>query len=120
VGVCLKRSADMVAAVLAVTKAGAAYVPLDPAYPKDRLAFMLDDTKAALVLTQWSLVDRLPADPARMVNLDRIEAELAQLPGTPLGRTHTPEAVAYVIYTSGSTGKPKGVVVRHRAAVNTI
>jgi len=120
VGVCLKRSADMVAAVLAVTKAGAAYVPLDPAYPKDRLAFMLDDTKAALVLTQWSLVDRLPADPARIVNLDRIEGELADLNGAPLARTHTPDAVAYVIYTSGSTGRPKGVVVRHRAAVNTI
>jgi amino acid adenylation domain-containing protein len=120
VGVCLKRSADMVAAVLAVTKVGAAYVPLDPAYPKDRLAFMLDDTKAALVLTQWSLVDRLPADPARTVNLDRIEAELADLSGTPVPRTHTSDAVAYVIYTSGSTGKPKGVVVRHCAAVNTL
>src|SRR5262249_39208991 len=120
VAVCLKRSADMVAAVLAVTKVGAAYVPLDPAYPKERLAFMLDDTKAALVLPQWSLVDRLPADPSRLVNLDRIDAELADLPGTPLPRQHTPDAVAYVIYTSGSTGKPKGVVVRHRAAVNTL
>ncbi|MBO0699027.1 MAG: amino acid adenylation domain-containing protein, partial [Zavarzinella sp.] len=120
VGVCLKRSADMVAAVLAVTKAGAAYVPLDPAYPRDRLAFMLDDTKAALVLTQWALLDRFPNDPKRVVNLDRLEAELAALPGTPPERTHTPDAIAYVIYTSGSTGKPKGVVLRHRAAVNTI
>jgi amino acid adenylation domain-containing protein len=120
VGVCLKRSADMVAAVLAVTKVGAAYVPLDPTYPKDRLAFMLEDANAKLVLSQWALLDRLPADPSRVVNLDQIEGELAKLPNSDLERTHTPDAVAYVIYTSGSTGKPKGVVVRHRAAVNTI
>jgi amino acid adenylation domain-containing protein len=120
VGVCLRRSADMVAAVLAVTKCGAAYVPLDPTYPKDRLAFMLEDAKAPLVLTQWALLDRLPDDPKRLVNLDEIEASLANFPDAEPERWHTPDAVAYVIYTSGSTGKPKGVVVRHRAAVNTI
>src|SRR5262249_49395137 len=120
VGVCLKRSADMVAAVLALTKCGAAYVPLDPAYPKDRLAFMLEDTRAPLVLTQWAFLDRLPTGPERLVNLDEIETSLAGFPTTEPERWHTPDAVAYVIYTSGSTGKPKGVVIRHRAVVNTI
>jgi amino acid adenylation domain-containing protein len=120
VGVCLRRCADMIAAVSAVTRAGAAYVPLDPAYPKDRLAFMLDDTRAKLVLSQWALLDRLPADPKRLVNLDQIESDLAACPNAEPERTYTSDAVAYVIYTSGSTGKPKGVVVRHRAAVNTV
>jgi amino acid adenylation domain-containing protein len=120
IGICLTRSADMVAAVLAVTKCGAGYVPLDPAYPKDRLAFMLEDTKAPLVLTQSALADRLPAGPDWLVNLDEIDAGLAGFPTAEPQRRHTPDAVAYVIYTSGSTGKPKGVVVRHRAVVNTI
>jgi amino acid adenylation domain-containing protein len=120
IGVCLKRTDDMVAAVLAISRAGAAYVPLDPSYPKDRLAFMLEDTKAVLVLTQWALLDRLPEDTARLVNLDQAAAELEQFPTAEPERTHTPDTIAYVIYTSGSTGKPKGVVIRHRAAVNTI
>jgi amino acid adenylation domain-containing protein len=119
VGVCVKRSADMVAAVLAVAKCGAAYVPLDPTYPKDRLAFMLEDTKAALVLTQGALVERIPGDAKKLVNLDELDATLAGFPDADPEHWHTPDAVAYVIYTSGSTGKPKGVVVRHRAAVNT-
>jgi amino acid adenylation domain-containing protein len=120
VAVCLRRSADMVAAVLAVTRAGAAYVPLDPDYPKDRLAFMLEDSKASLVLTQWALLDRLPGESLQAIKLEQIDAELAGCPNTEPERTHTSDAVAYVIYTSGSTGKPKGVVIRHRAAVNTI
>ncbi len=120
VAVCLRRSTDMVAAVLAVTRAGAAYVPLDPDYPKDRLAFMLQDARAALALTQWSLLDRLPADPSLLANLDQLDGELAACPNTDPLRIYTPDATAYVIYTSGSTGKPKGVMVRHRAAVNTI
>jgi non-ribosomal peptide synthetase component F len=110
----------MVAAVLAVTRAGAAYVPVDPDYPKDRLAFMLEDAKVSLVLTQWALLDRLPGESSRLINLEQIEADLAGCPNTEPERTHTPDAVAYVIYTSGSTGRPKGVVIRHRAAVNTI
>jgi amino acid adenylation domain-containing protein len=120
VGVCLRRSADMVAAVLAVTKCGAAYVPLDTNYPKDRLAFMLEDTNAALVLSQSALADRLPVGSEQVVNLDDVDASLAAFPTAEPERWHTPDVVAYVIYTSGSTGKPKGVVVRHRAAVNTI
>lgn len=120
VGVCLKRSADMIAAVLAATKVGAAYVPLDSNYPKDRLAFMVEDAQAAVVFSQWSLLDRLPALGDRLANIEEVEAELARFPATDPDRAHTPDALAYVIYTSGSTGKPKGVMVRHRAAVNTI
>ena len=120
VAVCLKRTPDMVAAVLAVCKAGAGYVPLDPGYPRERLAFMLEDTQAKLVLSQWALLDRLPPTGDRLVNLDQIEAELASRPATDPSPAGSPDDVAYVIYTSGSTGKPKGVVVRHRAAVNTI
>jgi amino acid adenylation domain-containing protein len=118
VGVCLKRSVDMVAVVLAVTRAGAAYVPLDPTYPRDRLAFMLEDARTNLILSQWSLLERIPADPSTIINLDQLD--LSRCPNTEPERRHTPDSVAYVIYTSGSTGKPKGVVVRHRAAVNTI
>jgi amino acid adenylation domain-containing protein len=120
IGVCLRRSLDMVAAVIAVSRAGAAYVPLDPSYPKDRLGFMLEDTNAKVVLTQWALLDRFPTEIANLVNLDQIDPELDQFPLTEPERKHGPDAVAYVIYTSGSTGRPKGVVVRHRAAVNTI
>lgn len=120
VAVCLRRTADMVAAVLAITRAGAAYVPLDPDYPKDRLAFMLEDARASFVITQWALLDRLPDQSSRVINLEQIDAELAACPNTEPERSHTPDAVAYVIYTSGSTGRPKGVVIRHRAAVNTI
>ncbi|HVK07358.1 MAG TPA: condensation domain-containing protein, partial [Gemmataceae bacterium] len=112
VAVCLKRTPDMVAAVLAVCKAGAAYVPLDPGYPRERLAFMLEDTDARLVLSQWALLDRLPPTD-RLVNVEQIEAELATRPAAEPDRVGTPDDVAYVIYTSGSTGKPKGVVVRH-------
>jgi amino acid adenylation domain-containing protein len=118
VGVCLKRTADMVAAMLAVSRTGAAYVPLDPGYPRDRLAFMLNDTQAKLVLSQRALLDRIPA--GSVVNLDLLDAELATCPTTQPEHRGTSDDVAYVIYTSGSTGKPKGVVVRHRAAVNTV
>ena len=120
VGICLKRSTDMVAAVLAVTKIGAAYVPLDSNYPKDRLAYMVEDSRAPVVLTQWALLDRLPDLGDRVVNIEQIGAELAKYPTTDPAKTHTPDALAYVIYTSGSTGKPKGVLNRHRGVVNTV
>ena len=120
VGVCLKRSADMIASVLAVTKVGAAYVPLDSNYPKDRLAYMVEDSKAPVVLTQWALLDRLPDLGDRVANIEALEGELAKYPATDPEKTHTPDALAYVIYTSGSTGKPKGVMNRHRGVVNTV
>ncbi|WP_051751313.1 non-ribosomal peptide synthetase [Streptosporangium amethystogenes] len=111
VGVCLDRSPDAVAALLAVWRAGAAYLPLDPDHPAERLAFMLDDSATRLVLTSAALRDRLPAG-TPVVHLDD------RPPAPETGRPADPAApdggAAYVIYTSGSTGTPKGVVVSHR------
>jgi amino acid adenylation domain-containing protein len=119
-GICLKRSADMIVGVLAILKAGGAYVPLDPAYPKDRLAFMLEDTRAPVLLTQQDLLERLPATEARVLCLDTLGSTLAgQSKHNPDGGVDS-NGLAYVIYTSGSTGKPKGVVLRHYPVVNLI
>jgi amino acid adenylation domain-containing protein len=122
VGVCLERSIDMVVAVLAVLKAGAAYVPVDPAFPQERIAFMLSDAQVALMLTQQTVLQRaglegLVSENTRAVYLDSTP-EIGQLDGTDLGLETLPNDAAYVIYTSGSTGKPKGVVIRHSAVVN--
>jgi amino acid adenylation domain-containing protein len=124
-GICLKRSEEMIIAVLAVLKAGGAYVPLDTAYPKDRLAFMLKDTAAGVVITQSSLLDRLPAaaaaaKSARYLCLEEVAAKLAGQRDTAPERRATPDDRCYVIFTSGSTGRPKGVVLRHRAVTNVL
>ncbi|MBV9772347.1 MAG: amino acid adenylation domain-containing protein, partial [Gemmatimonadetes bacterium] len=115
VGVCLERTAEMVVAVLGVLKAGAAYVPLDPAHPAERLAYVLEDSGAGLVLTGGRTADALPADVPRLV-LDA-EAPPSSAPD-PAPRWDTdPASLAYVLYTSGSTGRPKGVLVEHRSLV---
>jgi amino acid adenylation domain-containing protein len=116
VALCIPRSHELVVSMLAVLKAGAAYVPLDPAYPLDRLAFMLDDTQAKLVLTVNALREQLP--PCHALCLE--DAQLEALPTSAPICASTSDDVAYVIYTSGSTGRPKGVVVRHRPALNLI
>jgi amino acid adenylation domain-containing protein len=124
VGVFAERSAEMIIALLAVLKAGAAYLPLDPAYPRERLAFMLENSGAPLVLTQERLRARLPAGPARVVCLDADGGAVGLQDAAALqedGRASvSPLNAAYVIYTSGSTGRPKGVVVEHRSLVNYI
>ncbi len=111
VGVCLDRSPELVVAVLAVLRAGAAYVPLDPAYPRERLGFVLRDSGARLLLSRASLGDRLPAWEGEVLDVDAIPTagEAAALPAA-----FFPDALAYVIHTSGSTGRPKGVMVTHR------
>ncbi|WP_198047246.1 amino acid adenylation domain-containing protein [Kutzneria sp. 744] len=114
VGICLHRSIEQAAAVLAVLKAGAAYLPLDPDYPADRLEFMVTDSVASAVLTDHDFLGRWEG--VRTVPLDDLRAA-APLP-VPFAADHDPEQPAYVIYTSGSTGKPKGIVLRHRGAVN--
>jgi amino acid adenylation domain-containing protein len=114
VGVCLERSAEFIAGLLAVLKAGGAYVPLDPAYPRERLAMVLGDARAAAVLTRACLADRLPACDARVLCLDRVPEE--QGPTGP-NRRVAPGNLAYVMYTSGSSGRPKGVAVSHAEAV---
>ena len=117
VGICVERSLQMVIGLLAVLKAGGTYVPLDPTYPKERLAFMLDDAVTVL-LTQRDLLDLLPDHKARVVCLDSdwqlIERESPSKPVSDV----TSDNLAYVIFTSGSTGKPKGVEISHRAVVN--
>ncbi|HWN42523.1 MAG TPA: amino acid adenylation domain-containing protein [Thermoanaerobaculia bacterium] len=113
VGIYLERSLDMPVALLAVWKAGGAYVPLDPAYPRERLAYMLEDSGALVVLTEASLLSTVPESAARVVCLDLTE-ENAEDPGVPV----FPESLAYILYTSGSTGRPKGVQIPHGALVN--
>ena len=117
VGLCLPRQPDMVVAVLAVLKAGGAYLPLDPNYPRERLSYMLADAGAELVLTHDALAERLPAD-VRTLALDQLEDELRLQPEEVPAVTIDPDQLAYVIYTSGSTGRPKGVLVTHRGLCN--
>lgn len=121
VGVFLERSPSMVLTLLAVHKAGGTYVPIDPEYPADRVALMIEDSGLRLVVTTSSLIDRLPGE-AKRVLLDHdapeIEARPTTRPSSSLFASTPSEAPAYVIYTSGSTGRPKGVVVPHRALIN--
>ncbi|MCM2572495.1 condensation domain-containing protein, partial [Achromobacter xylosoxidans] len=120
VGVYAHRSVEMVLALLAVLKAGAAYVPLDPDYPEERLAYMMQDSGLALLLTQPALADRASAlaPQAQVLPLDEaLIAEHAEAP--PVVAWH-PEQLAYVIYTSGSTGRPKGAGNRHSALTNRL
>ncbi|GHF24638.1 hypothetical protein GCM10010218_01500 [Streptomyces mashuensis] len=118
VGLCVERGAPMIAGLLGIMKAGAAYLPLDPGYPADRLAYMLQDSGARLVVTQEALRGRLPDTGATLVDLDRDRAELDALPGTAPEVAVVPEDLAYAIYTSGSTGRPKGVLVSHAGIGN--
>ncbi|HLL48189.1 MAG TPA: amino acid adenylation domain-containing protein, partial [Longimicrobiaceae bacterium] len=118
VGVCLERAAELPVALLAILRAGAAYVPLDPGYPAERLAWTLIDSGAPVLLTRGGLAARFGGWAGELVCLDaereRIAAERAEAPAVAVD----PDQLAYVIYTSGSTGRPKGVAVPHRALSN--
>lgn len=120
VAVCLPRSLDLTIAILGILKAGAAYVPLDPAYPNERLAFMLADTQAEIILTHSALMENLPDHQAQVICLDTDWAAIVHHPGSNPTSPVSPDNLTYVIYTSGSTGKPKGVMLGHRALVNLI
>jgi amino acid adenylation domain-containing protein len=117
VGLCLERGAGLIVGLLAILKAGGCYVPLDPAYPADRLSWLAEDGGLALVLTHApaskALAAALGDSPLPVVDLAEAEALAASAPAAPLGLTLSPEQAAYVIYTSGSTGKPKGCTVSH-------
>jgi amino acid adenylation domain-containing protein len=113
VGVCLERGFELIVALLGILKAGGAYVPLDPTYPKERLAFMLQDSGANVVTDEDSL-GSLPAMSGRAICLDRDWKDIAKQPSFNPSSQSTADDLAYVIYTSGSTGLPKGVEVRHR------
>ncbi|MGM1061399.1 non-ribosomal peptide synthetase [Saccharothrix sp. Mg75] len=128
VGLCLERSATLLAAVLGVLKAGGAYVPLDPDYPAQRLSAMLDGTSCAAVVTDRVRAAALPAPPPGTDRpvvlveglLDGTEPDLAARPGTDPGRIAGPDDLCYVIHTSGSTGLPKPIALRHRGVVNNL
>ena len=118
IGIFVERSPQMVVGLLAVLKCGAAYVPLDPSYPAERLAFMLQNARVAVLLTQQSLLERLPQYSGPTLCLDTDWSSIAQEPTTNLAVEVKPEQLAYVIYTSGSTGKPKGAMITHRGLTN--
>ena len=119
VGVCLPRSFDAVVALLAIFKIGAIYLPLDPTYPRERLAFMLTDAQAAIVITTTQLQPTLPSGAAKFICIDNLP--VTQSPSHPvtLSSCH-PDDPAYLIYTSGSTGQPKGAIVPHRQILNRL
>ena len=120
VGICLERAVELVVAILGVLKAGGAYVPLDPGYPRERLAFMLEDAKVAVLLTQARLRAAVPAGTTPCVCLDADAGALAREPDHAPASDVTAEHLAYVIYTSGSTGRPKGIALRHTGVVNNL
>ncbi|MBV8201195.1 MAG: amino acid adenylation domain-containing protein, partial [Acidobacteria bacterium] len=119
VGLCVERSAEMMVGVLAVLKAGGAYLPLDPSYPRERLAFMLEEAAVPVLLTQRRLASGLAAPAATVICLD---APAGAAPPAVEGPEVMvdPDNLAYVIYTSGSTGRPKGAMNTHRAIVNRL
>jgi amino acid adenylation domain-containing protein len=116
VGICVERSLEMLVGILGILKAGGAYVPLDPTYPKDRLAVILEDAKACILLTQERLTDLLPQT-ARLIHLDSDWPVIAQEPITNPLRNVTRDNLDYVLFTSGSTGRPKGVALEHRSGL---
>ena len=118
VGLCTERTPRTVAALLGILKAGGAYVPLDPAYPADRLAYMLEDSGARVLVSESAILPGLRTDGVQVVDLDRDAAEIDARPSASPGVAVDPERLAYVIYTSGSTGRPKGVMVRHGGVAN--
>jgi amino acid adenylation domain-containing protein len=126
VGLCLDRSFAGVVSALAILKAGAAYLPLDPAYPLERLAFMLNDAKPRILITSSAMASQLPTGPWKIIaidnlaDLDRTAPAIARQPNSSPDIVVTTEQLAYVIYTSGSTGRPKGVEITHASLMNLV
>lgn len=118
IGLYLERSLDMLIALLGVLKTGSAYIPLDPAYPQDRIAFVLQDSQAPLLLTQQKVLETLSCDRPMAICLDTDWSLIAQESKTNLKSAVSPNNLAYIIYTSGSSGRPKGVQLQHSGVVN--
>ncbi|HEU4557490.1 MAG TPA: amino acid adenylation domain-containing protein [Longimicrobium sp.] len=120
VAIAADRSAAMVVAVLGILKAGGAYVPINPKYPKSRVALMLDDSGARVLITETALAGALPAHGLATVLLDGDAPRIAAQPPHPTGVEVAADSTAYIMYTSGSTGRPKGVIVPHRAVLRLV
>ncbi|HEY9873911.1 MAG TPA: amino acid adenylation domain-containing protein, partial [Candidatus Obscuribacterales bacterium] len=118
VGICIERSPEILVAILGILKAGAAYLPLDPCYPQQRLAFMLEDAQVSVLLTQQRLLDLLPESDAKVVCLDADWQSISQESTNKPTSDVTPDNLVYTIYTSGSTGTSKGVEITHRSLSN--
>jgi amino acid adenylation domain-containing protein len=119
VGICLRRSVEMILAALGILKAGGAYLPLDPNYPRERLSFLLEDSGVSLLVTQEHLAANLPHHNVGVVSLDSL-GNIAEQSGENLENAASVENLAYVIYTSGSTGTPKGVEITHANLLNLV
>jgi amino acid adenylation domain-containing protein len=117
-GICMERSTEMIVSILAALKTGSAYVPLDPAYPQERLDFMLEDSRARLLLTQSTLLESLPEHSTQVVCVDTEATRLTEESRDNPRSSAVSDNLAYVIYTSGSTGRPKGVMVSHGSFCN--
>jgi amino acid adenylation domain-containing protein len=120
VALCLDRSPAAVVAALGILKAGGAYLPLDPAYPVERLAFMLSDSQPRVLITNKEMAEQLPAGPWMVLAIDRDRDAIAQQHTGSPNTEISPEQLAYVIYTSGSTGRPKGVEITHASLMNLV
>ncbi|MFQ4145488.1 amino acid adenylation domain-containing protein [Chlorogloeopsis sp. ULAP02] len=118
--ICLERSLEMVIGLLGILKAGGAYVPVDPNYPLERLAFLLEDSQAPLLLTQQKILTKLPTYQGQVICLDIDWKKIAKYSQNNLNTKITPGNLAYIIYTSGSTGKPKGAMNTHRGICNRL
>ncbi|NEQ72232.1 MAG: amino acid adenylation domain-containing protein [Okeania sp. SIO2C9] len=118
VGICIERSLEMLVGLLGILKAGGAYLPLDPSYPRDRLAYLLEDSRVSLLLASEKSMARLPENKGQVVFLDKDWPVISQNSAENLALRTKPDSLAYVIYTSGSTGKPKGVEIEHKSLVN--
>jgi amino acid adenylation domain-containing protein len=118
VGICIERNPRMVISMLAILKAGGAYLPLETSLPVERLAFMLEESQAAALVTNESFGGRFEATGVRVIRIDRQERQIEAQQATSPEADVSPDSLAYVIYTSGSTGRPKGVMVPHRGLVN--
>ncbi len=120
VALCVERSLELIVALLGIWKVGATYLPLDPNYPPDRLAYMLDDAQVRFLVTQPWLSPRLPSAGIHVIELREQWATITACPRSAPASATTPDNLAYIIYTSGSTGRPKGVMVPHRGIANII
>ena len=120
VALCLNRSAELVVTLLAILKAGAIYVPLDPTYPVERLRFILKDAQVSLLITAQAAAQAIPQTAVPTLDLTRAAAAIALAPLPPDPHAPTPDDLAYLIYTSGSTGTPKGVPIQHQSLTNLL